>query len=38
MDISIVSPTQAAVDQAKSEVREEMDIKRQKKKTLSNRW
>ena len=31
MDISIVSLTQAAVDQIKSEVREEMDINRGKK-------
>ena len=32
IDVSIVSPTQAAVEQAKSEVREKMDINRAKKK------
>ena len=39
IDVSIVSPTQAADEQAKSKVREKMNIKRgKKKKNILNRW
>ena len=38
IDVSIVSPTQVAVEQAKSEVREMIDINRGKKKSISNWW
>ena len=37
IDVSIVSPTQAAVEQAKSEVREKMNINRHLQRKLERR-